>query len=168
MLDENNSRPKKSPVGEYLLFKLSAWTSWEKVLNVSLPFSLKIMPTERPFPRHKQISPFDSPNGGHLKPKKVPLKSPNKVTTWQTWQVLYGLIRIKRYIFVPRWRRWRSFWHWYLALCLLNHKNGEIWWIPVNMLCIRKEIWSWVGKNLASFTCILDSCKVSYHSGDLF
>ena len=56
---------------------------------------------------------------------------------------------------VPRWRRWRSFWHWYLALCLLNHKNGEIWWVPVNMLCIRKEIWSWVGKNLASFTCKL-------------
>ncbi len=41
------------------------------------------------------------------------------------------------------------------ALCLLNHMNGEIWWNPVNMLCVRKEIWSLVGKNLASFTCIL-------------
>ena len=79
---------KKSPVGEYLLFKLWAGTSREKVLKCKFTFfpqnhaDLKTFSTSQTI----NISPFDSPNGGHLKPKKVPLKGPNKVTTWQ---VLY-------------------------------------------------------------------------------
>ena len=61
----------------------------------SLPFSLKIMPTERPFPRHKQYLTFWFTKWRSLKHLKA-----QKGPPWGSKQGhdLTGLIRIKRYL----------------------------------------------------------------------
>ena len=48
----------------------------------------KIMAKSCPMNPASSKWPFDSPNGGHLSPRKKSLVGPNKVTTWRTWLLM--------------------------------------------------------------------------------